>query len=146
MKPKNALSGSGINESGSDTLVLIAAGVLIYNFSCCLDLSMAALFELVSSEAGQSEGPGGDGHSEGLSEKAIQFTERMLQLFESHILPTHKIFHLQYLVFYLAGTGYDYLFAPSGRVLQALILLFVLALFCLVWFLSFQKLWLSFVN
>jgi hypothetical protein len=84
-----------------------------HNFSCCLDLSMAALFELVSSEAGlgegpggggQSEGPGGDGHSEGPSEKANQFTERMLQLFESHILPTHKIFHLQYLVFYLAGT------------------------------------------
>jgi hypothetical protein len=68
---------------------------------------MAALFELVSSEAGLSEGPSGDGQSEGPGEKANQFTERMLQLFESHILPTHKIFHLQYLVFYLAGTVHN---------------------------------------
>jgi hypothetical protein len=67
---------------------------------------MAALFELVSSEAGMTEGPNGDSPSgDGPSEKANQFTERMLQLFESHILPTHKIFHLQYLVFYLAGTS-----------------------------------------
>lgn len=72
---------------------------LIARLVVSLDLSMAALFELVHAEAGYGDQKDGHGHSE----KAASFTELMLQLFQTHILPTHKIFHLQYLIFYLAG-------------------------------------------
>jgi hypothetical protein len=61
---------------------------------------MSALFELVQTEAGL--GDHGDGHHND-PERAARFTETMLQLFESHILTTHKIFHVQYLIFFLAG-------------------------------------------
>ena len=61
------------------------------------DLSMEALFELVESETSHNV-PNN-------STTSLPFKETLLRLFETHILPTHNICHLQYLIFFVAGTG-----------------------------------------
>ena len=60
------------------------------------DLSMAALFELVESETSHNVPYN--------STTSLPFKETLLRLFETHILPTHNICHLQYLIFFVAGS------------------------------------------
>ena len=58
---------------------------------------MEILFELVDEEVVRQE------NLDPL--KAERFTKILLRLFESHILPTHNVSHIQYLIFYLTGRG-----------------------------------------
>ena len=60
------------------------------------DLSMEALFELVESETSHNV-PNN-------STTSLPFKDTLLRLFETHILPTHNICHLQYLIFFVAGS------------------------------------------
>jgi hypothetical protein len=72
------------------------------------DLSMAALFELVEAEMAATLLLSGEASAKSSTMTAAAmaappFTETLLRLFETHLLPTHNICHLQYLIFYVAG-------------------------------------------